>query len=136
LVHAVQEPGYIRYFPALTRPAWTPRHLHVVCLLRRPVAFQIVLALLDAADHGTSLGRTELAARLGLARASISHHLDLLAAAEAITVLHEPKATRSARKLYALQDPAWIRGVLASFTPLPDELDAFTRLWGELLAGT
>jgi predicted transcriptional regulator len=125
VVQRVQEAGYARYFPALGRPKWGRRDVAFLCLMRRAAAFHLTLLLLA----GGELGRAELARRLGLAQASVSYHLDLLQGAGVVAA-----RTEGRRRLYALQDEAYVRGALANFTPLAEELEPFEAVWHGLFS--
>ncbi|HUR64191.1 MAG TPA: ArsR family transcriptional regulator [Candidatus Thermoplasmatota archaeon] len=122
-VQRVQETGYARYFPALGRPRWSRRDVAFLCLMRRAAALHVTLLLLAAGE----LGRAELAQRLRLAPASVSYHLDLLQRAGVVVA-----RTEGRKRQYALRDEAYARGVLANFTPLPDELEPFESVWSDL----
>jgi DNA-binding transcriptional ArsR family regulator len=93
--------------------------------MRRSVALRIVVLL---ATEGEST-RQRLAVRLGLARASVSHHLDLLHEAGLLRA-----ETRGRERFVRLADPEETRGLLANFTPLPDELEPFERMLRDLVA--
>jgi predicted transcriptional regulator len=122
-VQRVQETGYARYFPALGKPKWTKRDVGFLCLMRRGAAFHITLLLLSAGP----LGRWDLARRLGLAGASVSYHLDLLAATGVVA-----SAMVGRQRIYSLADEPYVRGMLANFTPLPEELEPFESIWHDL----
>ena len=122
-VQCVHEAGFARYFPALGRPKWSRRDVAFLCLMRRAAAFHVTLLLLSDGE----LPRAELARRLRLAQASVSYHLDQLQQAGVVAV-----RTEGRRRLYALEDAAYVRGALANFTPLPEELEPFEAIWNDL----
>ena len=122
-VQRVPEAGYARYFPALGVPKWSQRDVASLCLLRRGAAFHVVLLLLSAGR----LGRSDLARRLGFAPASISYHLDLLQRTGLVQA-----AMTGRQRIYSLADEAYVRGLLANFTPLPEELEPFESVWNDL----
>ncbi|MEA3189878.1 MAG: hypothetical protein QOD77_460 [Thermoplasmata archaeon] len=124
-VQLVEDHGFTRCFPAATRPRWSARDVAFLCLLRRDVAFRITVLLLDGPmAHG------HMAKRLGLAKASTSYHLGDLRAAGVLDV----EAVGRERH-YRLADPAYVRGMLANFTPVPEDHDAFTGLLKDLVGG-
>ncbi|MEA3201268.1 MAG: hypothetical protein QOE90_2696 [Thermoplasmata archaeon] len=120
----VEDAGYVRYFPTETSRRLSARDLAFVCLLRRPPALQITLLLL--ANRELTPGA--IADELALARPSVSYHLKDLAEHDVVTARREGRERR-----YALRDPAYARRMLASFHPLPGDLDAFSRLWDDLV---
>jgi predicted transcriptional regulator len=123
-VQCVHEAGFARYFPAVGKPRWSQDDVAFLCLMRRPAALRITLLL---AGSGT-LGRAELGQRLDLARASVSYHLGQLIDAGVVASEMEGR-----RRLYRLADPGATLGRLASFTPLPDDLEPFDAIWQDLL---
>ncbi len=123
VVQRVEEPGYTRYFAALGTPRWSHEDVTFMCLMRRAVALRIVILL--AGEPG--LHRQELAKRLHLAIASVSHHLDLLAKHGIVTSGLEGRA-----RAYRLTDPTATLGRLANFTPIPEDLEPFDKLWRDL----
>jgi predicted transcriptional regulator len=125
VVQRVQQAGYARYFPALGRPRWSRRDVAFLCLMRRAAAFHVTLLLLSAGE----MGRGDLAARLKLAPASVSYHLDLLQADGVVVGRSEGR-----KRMYALKDEAYTRGALANFTPLPEELEPFESVWHDLFS--
>lgn len=122
-VQAVPDTGFTRYFPAATRPKWSARDVALLCLLRRGVAFRIVLLLL-----GGPQPQGRIAKALGLAKASASYHLGDLRAAGIVAV-----EALGRERHYRLADPDHVRGVLANFTPVPEEHDAFTAMLQDLV---
>lgn len=125
-VQHVSEPGYTRYFPRSAKPRLGRREVEFTCLARRPVALRIVLHLLACGEAGNK----ELAASLRLAKAGITYHVHLLNDAGIVTVREDGR-----RRRVRLTDPSWVNGMLASFTPLPDESEAFESVWGDLFGG-
>ena len=123
-VQCVHETGYSRYFPAVGKPRWSRDDVAFLCLMRRPAALRITLLL---AAQGP-LGRADLGSRLDLARASVSYHLGQLADAGVVVSDLEGR-----RLLHRLADPEATLGRLASFTPLPDDLEPFDAMWQDLL---
>lgn len=125
-VQHVSEPGHTRYFPRLTRPRLDHRTVAFTCLMRRPVALRIVVHLLAVGETT----HKEMAAALRLAKAGTTYHLHLLR--DAGTVLERAEGRR---RHYRLAEPAWTTAMLANFTPLPDDLDAFESVWLDLFGG-
>jgi DNA-binding MarR family transcriptional regulator len=123
LVERVPEKGYARFVPRVTRPRLTHDEVQFVCLMRRAVAFRIVLLLL--ARGPTTQG--DLARTLELAKASTTYHLHLLEEAELVEAQAQGR-----ERWYGLRDPERVRGLLAGFTPLPEDLDPFTKIWDDL----
>jgi predicted transcriptional regulator len=122
-VQRVAETGFTRYFASLGAPRWSREDVAFLCLMRRPVALRIVILL--ASEPG--LGRKDLARRLNLALASVSHHLETLHAHGMVTSDRDGRA-----RAYRLADPAATLGRLANFTPIPEDLEPFDRLWRDL----
>ncbi len=122
-VQRVSEPGYTRYFPRVTKPRLDARDVAFTCLMRRPPALRIVLHLLAQGEQP----HRSIAAALRMAKAGVTYHLHLLEAAQ---VLVARPAGR--QRFYRLIDPDWVTGMLAGFTPLPDDLEAFEGIWNDL----
>jgi predicted transcriptional regulator len=122
-VSRLAEKGYVRFLPQATRPRLTSQEMAFICLMRRAVALRTVVLLLAR----SRLTPGQLARTLGLAKASATYNLGLLTRAGIVTM--EPKGRE---RWYELADPAWVRGALAGFTPLPEDLDPFSRLWDDL----
>lgn len=123
LLEQVVEKGYLRYLPRATRPRWRAPDIAFLCLMRRPVAFRITLLLL-ARGEATPSG---LARDLRLAKPSTTYHLHQLEEAGLLEV-----EQRGRERWVALADPDRVRGLLADFTPLPDDLDPFAQVWSDL----
>lgn len=124
-VQRVHETGYSRYFPTLGKPKWSQRDVGFLCLMRRGAAFRVTLLLLSAG----ATGRSGLAKRLRLAPASVSYHLDLLQKAGIVASHMEGK-----QRLYAVAEETYVRGMLANFSPLPEELEPFESVWHDLFS--
>ena len=122
-VERIAEKGYARYLPRVTRPRWSARDVQFVCLMRRAPAFRIVVLLLARGE----MTQGDLAQTLHLAKASTTYHLQLLEAAGVVAA--EP---RGRQRWYALIDAPYVRGLLADFHPLPEDLEPFERLWDDL----
>jgi len=122
-VQCVHEAGYARYFVAIGKPRWSKRDLEFLCLMRRAVALRITLLLLSDDE----LAQGDLAKRLNLAKASTSYHLTLMLEAGLLRSRKDGRHT-----FYRLQDPAYVRGMLANFTPIAEDLDSFTGMWNDL----
>lgn len=123
LVERVQEKGYARFLPRVTRPRWSARDIAFLCLMRRAVAFRITLLLLARGE----LTPGDLARALDLAKPSTTYHLHLLEDDGVVAV--EP---RGRERWCRLADPDRVRGLLADFTPLPEDLDPFAKVWDDL----
>lgn len=124
VLERIDASGYARFFPRAATLRLTPRDVLFICTLRRAPALQIVLLLLSASE----ITPGAMAEELGLARPSVSYHLKELAAEEVVVARAEGRERR-----YALRDPAYARQMLASYHPLPGDLDAFSRLWDDLV---
>ncbi len=124
-VQCLEETGYSRFFPAVGHPRWSRREMQFLSLMRRQVSLRIVILL---AQEGEST-RERLAGRLNLARASVSHHLALLAEGGLLRA-----EQRGRERIVRLADPRHTLGMLANFTPLPDELEPFEQMWKDLMA--
>lgn len=122
-VQCVHQPGYSRYFPAVGKPRWSRREMEFLCLMRHAVALRITVLLLSEQE----LAQGDLARRLDLAKASASYHLTMLLKADLVTVRKDGR-----RSLYSLKDPGHVVGMLANFTPIPEDLDTFTGIWNDL----
>jgi predicted transcriptional regulator len=122
-VQLVQDAGYDRYFPSISKPKWSARDVAFLCIMRRMVAFRItVLLLAGPLPHGV------IAKALGLAKASASYHLTDLRQAGVL------EATQHGRERhYAVADRPYVMGMLANFTPVPEDHDAFTALLQDLV---
>lgn len=123
----VEEAGYTRFFPALGRPKWPRRDVEFLCLMRRPVALRIVVLLMSRGAQAQG----DIAKRLALAKASTSYHLGLLLAAGFVEV-----ETAGRSRIYRVRDEAYVTGMLANFTPIPEDLDTFSRVWRDLFGST
>lgn len=123
LVERVEEKGFIRFVPRVTRPRWSGRDIAFLCLMRRAVAFRITLLLLARGPMTPG----DLSRALDLAKPSTTYHLHMLEDDGIVAV--EP---RGRERWVSLVDPARVRGLLAHFTPLPEDLDPFARVWSDL----
>jgi predicted transcriptional regulator len=123
-VQCVHEAGFARYFAAVGKARLSADDVRFVCLMRRAAALRIVVLL---AGEGPQT-RDELGARLGLAPASVSYHLGMLVEAGLVRSVREGR-----RRLHGLADVGATLGRLANFTPLPDDLEPFDRMWHDLL---
>lgn len=123
LVERVQEKGYARFLPRVTKPRWSPRDIAFLCLMRRAVAFRITLLLLAKGE----MTQGDLARSLDLAKPSTTYHLHLLEDDHVVRV--EP---RGRERWYSLVDAGRVRGLLADFTPLREDLDPFAKVWDDL----
>ncbi len=122
-VQCIQEPGYSRYFPSVGKPRWSRREMEFLCLMRNAVALRIAVLLLTESE----LAQGNLAGRLNLAKASTSYHLTLMLDAKLV------KARKAGRQtFYSLADASYVRGMLANFTPIAEDLDSFTGMWNDL----
>lgn len=122
-VQRVQEKGYARFVPAVHKPRWSARDIAFLCLMRRAPALRITVLLLARGE----MTQGDLARTLGLAKASTTYHLQLLAAEGVVQV-----EVRGREHWSSLSDPDRVRGLLAQFTPLPDDLEPFERVWDDL----
>ncbi len=124
VLERVDEGGYARYFERSAAGRLSPRDLSFICLMRHPPALQVVLLLLSERE----LTPSAMSDRLALARPSVSYHLKELLQQEVLAVREEGRERR-----YSLRDAAFVRRALASFHPLPGDLDAFSSLWDDLV---
>lgn len=122
-VERIQEKGYSRFLPRVTKPRWSARDIAFLCLMRRGVAFRITLLLLSRGEMTAG----DLSLALELAKPSTTYHLHLLEDDRIVAV--EP---RGRQRWYSLADPDRVRGLLADFTPLPEDLDPFAKVWADL----
>jgi DNA-binding transcriptional ArsR family regulator len=123
LLDRVQEKGFARFVPRVTRPRWSAKDIAFLCLMRRAVAFRITLLLLSQGEMTPGA----LSKALVLAKPSTTYHLHMLEADGVVGV--EP---RGRERWYSLEDPERVRGLLAHFTPLPEDLDPFAKVWADL----
>lgn len=122
-VERVAERGYARFLPRVTKPRWSSRDIAFLCLMRRAIAFRITLLLLSRGE----MTQGDLARTLDLAKPSTTYHLHLLEDDDLVRV--EP---RGRERWYSLVDADRVRGLLADFTPLPEDLDPFAKVWDDL----
>ncbi|MES2154158.1 MAG: MarR family transcriptional regulator [bacterium] len=122
-VQCIQEPGFARYFPAVGKPRWSRREMEFLCLMRHAVALRITVLLLSE----TEMAQGDIARRLDLAKASTSYHLALLVKAGLVEVRRAGR-----QRIYCLSEPTHVTGMLANFTPIPEDLDTFTGIWNDL----
>lgn len=123
LVERIPEKGFARFVPRVTRPRWSARDIAFLCLMRRAVAFRITLLLLARG----ALTPSTLARTLDLAKPSTTYHLHHLEDDGVVRV-----EVRGRERWYSLVDPERVRGLLAGFTPLPEDLDPFAKVWADL----
>ena len=102
----------------------SPDDLRLLCHLRRPPAYRILGELL--VHH--ELPQHAFVAALGLAKASVSHHLKELAA-DAVVVA---RASGRERR-YRLVAPAQVGRLIRQFDPIPHDLDTFAGVLQDLL---
>lgn len=113
---------YQRYVDAAQK--WTAADLRALAALRKPVALRIAVLLLDRGG----LAHGEVAAALGLAKASASHHLGHLVQAGILTA--QPQGRRT---VYGVADPPHARALVGRSEPFPDDLGAFGAVWDDLV---
>lgn len=123
LLERIAEKGYARFVPRPTRPRLSARDVAFVCLMRRGVAFRVVVLLLARGE----MTQGDLARTLHLAKASTTYHLHMLEDAGIVAA-----QARGRERWYSLVDQAYVHGLLADFTPLPEDLDPFAQVWADL----
>jgi predicted transcriptional regulator len=113
--------GYVRWFPGPRSRATrlSLRERRILALLREQAALQATLVLLERgeATHG------ELVDALGLAKSTVSYHLEKMERAGLV---------RRRGDAIALADPDLAEGLLLRFEPTPDLLARFRKLWEDL----
>lgn len=116
--------GQTHYYP----PEYDEGERRALALLRRETAADVVAVLLEAG----SLPATEVTDRVGIARSTLSWHLDRLTEAGLVV---EERDTRN-RVVLSLVDPEWTARLLRRAEPSTPErlVDRFTRLVDSLLA--
>ena len=124
LVDRIEEPGFTRYVARSALPRLTAAELRFVCLMRRGPALAATELLLR---HG-ELTPTVIAEELGLAKASVRYHLAALEQARVAAVREEGR-----ERWYRLRDAGQVRRALARFEAIPEEPEAFDRMWDDLL---
>lgn len=114
--------GQTHYFPE----GYDDWERGALALLRRETAADVVGVLMEAG----ALGATETAERAGIARSTLSWHLDRLVESDLVEKRHD-----RGRVVLALVDPERTARLLDRAEPtLPDRLvDRFTRLVDSLL---
>lgn len=125
LVRRLDDGGFARYVAAERADRLTRRERAFLALMRRPPALQIMVLLL-AVDE---LPHREIAARLGLAKASTSYHLRALEGARIVDARDEGR-----QRHYSLADPTSTRDAIAEFGAIPGDLDEFSLMWDDLLS--
>ncbi|MEK6976617.1 MAG: helix-turn-helix domain-containing protein [Candidatus Thermoplasmatota archaeon] len=123
MLERIQEKGYARFLPRVTKPRWSPRDIAFLCLMRRAVAFRITLLLLARGE----MTQGDLARTLDLAKPSTTYHLHLLEDDDVVSA-----EARGRERWYSLAEPDRVRGLLADFTPLREDLDPFAKVWDDL----
>jgi predicted transcriptional regulator len=104
----------------------TARELRALSALRKPMALQIAVLLLDRGP----MRHADIAQAVSLAKASISYHLDHLRKASIVS------ASRSGREtIYAIDEPVAAKRLVECSEPFVDDLGAFARIWLDLTEG-
>lgn len=115
--------GYVRYFdPELAKAMRAPER-RLLFLARRPPALCIMVTLLASGE----VSQGELTKAVGLAKASTTYYLNALREAGILLARDEGR-----HRYYRLRDPAAMRAFLATFHPMPGDMDAFAGVWRDL----
>lgn len=120
-----EDGGFARYVGRARAARLTEVERRHLVLVRRPPCLRIMLLLTK--DH--ELAQGDVSARLGLAKASTSYHLQALVEAGIVAVRADGR-----RRLYALRDAERTRSLLEEFGALPGDLDQFSRMWDDLFS--
>lgn len=112
--------GYLRLYPKdAARPLAGDETLAV---LREEVPLHVVLLLLERG----SITQSELVESLGLAKSTVSYHVDKLVS-RGLLVRREKASEISLR----LKDARRVRKLLASYSPTPDLVEKFRGIWSD-----
>lgn len=115
--------GYVRYFDRELVKALRAPEKRLVCLARRPVALRILVTLAAKGE----LRAGEITTVLRIAKPSTTYYLNLMREAGILSMRAEGRST-----YYRLREPEVVRSFLATFQPLPGDLDAFEGMWRDL----
>jgi predicted transcriptional regulator len=128
IIYSLLDGQFKRYYPKDMLDADHKKDIYgapdkqLVGLLRQPIPFRIIVLL---ARSGV-MSHKDLTEALHKSPSTVSHHLDKLHRAGAVTKSPEGRG-------YALSDPARIERILVSFTPHPETLaDGFLEIWENL----
>jgi DNA-binding transcriptional ArsR family regulator len=122
LVERIRERGYVRFYAS--DAGFTKEELRLARVLRRDQAYRITLLLLRT----EAIAPAEIAETIGLSRATVSYHLNLLVKASVLDVRDEGR-----NRYYSLRDPKRVRRLLHELPPLPGRVDEFSSMWDELV---
>lgn len=119
--------GYTRYFPPSADRELTDGERDVLEVLRQERPLEITLALLDL---GSPVRHKDLVEVTGLAKGTVTYHLDKLRDAGVVR-----RVPRGEDRGFHLEDPQRVRELLADFEPVPDVLDRVSATWEDLFGG-
>jgi predicted transcriptional regulator len=122
-VQRLDDAGYTRFFPSIGRPKWSRRDMQFLGVMRHSVALRTTILLLSEGEQNQGA----MAKRLDLAKASLSYYLSMMLRDRLVQFRVDGR-----QRFYSIADPDYVRGMLANFTPGPDELDTFDGIWNDL----
>lgn len=123
LVTKLADHGYMRYFdPELAKALRAPEK-RLFFFARRPPALQILVTLAARGE----LTQGEITKTLGLAKASTTYYLNALKDGGILAMRVDGR-----HRHYRLRDAERVHAFLATFKPLPGEVDAFVDMWRDL----
>lgn len=126
-VRAHEVGGYTRYFPPSAERGLTEEEQEILEVLRQDRPLEITLAILDL---GSPVRHKDLVEVTGLAKGTVTYHLDKLRDAGVVR-----RVPRGEDRGFHLQDPDQVRSLLADFEPVPDVLDRVSATWEDLFGG-
>lgn len=120
-----EDGGFARYVARERAARLTEVERRHLVLVRRPPCLRIMLLLATQRE----LSQGDVSARLGLAKASTSYHLQALVEAGIVAARAEGR-----HRYYALRDARRTTALLEEFGALPGDLDEFSRMWNDLFS--
>lgn len=119
--------GYTRYFPPGADRELDDGERAMLEVLRQDRPLEITLAILDL---GSPVRHKDLVEVTGLAKGTVTYHLDKLRDAGVVR-----RIPRGDDRGFHLEDPDAVRDLLADFEPVPDVLDRVSSTWEDLFGG-
>ena len=104
-----------------------PEDLDLLAALREEVAFHLVLLLLD----GGPTPQADLVEETGLAKSTVSYHLERLVARGLLERVERPSGERVVR----VRESARVRRLLLAYEPTADLQERFRGLWSDFYRG-
>ncbi len=116
--------GYLRFYPADLgegRGEISDEDREVLAALREEIPLHVILLLLD----GGPTPQSDLVEELGLAKSTVSYHIDRLVARRLVERVEKASGERVIR----VRDAARVRRVLTRYAPTADLIEKFRALW-------